>query len=349
MRFNRSSAYIRKGLALTPVKFGISFTATHLNQAGALVHIYTDGSVHLNQGGTEMGQGLYIKVAQIVARELGISLDRVDVSATRTDKVPNASPTAASAGTDMNGMAALDACHRIKQGLIDFACRHFDCQADEISFGDNRVKLKNDSLDFAAFVRLAYLHRIPLSSTGYYRTPKIWYDRDKGRGHPFFYFANGAACTEVSINTLTGEYRVERVDILHDVGDSINPALDIGQIEGGFMQGMGWLTTEELHWNDKGQMLSNGPANYKIPTAFDLPPEFNVRLFDRPNQEATVYRSKAVGEPPLMLAISVWCALRDACASLADYQMNPRLDTPATAERVYWAAQDAMAWSRSRS
>lgn len=342
LEYNNSGGALRRGLALTPVKFGISFTSTHLNQAGALVHIYTDGSVHLSHGGTEMGQGLYIKIAQIVARSLGISLERVMVSATRTDKVPNASPTAASAGTDMNGMAALDACDRIKQRLSEFAGQHFDCDASNVRFADDKIHAGDCSLDFGEFVSLAYMNRVSLSSTGFYKTPKIFFDRDSGQGRPFLYFANGASCAEVLIDTRTGEYRVQRVDILHDVGQSLNPAIDIGQIEGGFIQGMGWLTTEELAWNDRGEVISNGPANYKIPTAFDLPPRFSVELFDRPNHEDTVYRSKAVGEPPLMLPISVWCALRDACASVCDYQFNPDLHTPATPERVYWAVQQAM-------
>ncbi len=339
---NRNAGPLRRGLSLIPVKFGISFTSTHLNQAGALVHIYTDGSVHLNHGGTEMGQGLYIKVAQVVARALGVSIDRVMVSATRTDKVPNTSPTAASAGTDMNGMAALNACEIIMSRLRAFACERFGCTSEQVSFADNQVQVGDKSLGFGEFVSLAYMNRISLSATGFYKTPKIWFDKQKGQGRPFLYFANGAACSQVLIDSRTGEYRVERVDILHDVGSSLNPAIDIGQIEGGFVQGMGWLTTEELKWDDTGRLISNGPANYKIPTAFDVPDAFKVELYDRPNHEHTIYRSKAVGEPPLMLPISVWCALRDACSSLCDYQFNPQLDPPATAERVYWAAQEAL-------
>ncbi len=340
--FNAQGGRLRRGLALTPVKFGISFTTLHLNQAGALVHIYTDGSVHVSHGGTEMGQGLYIKVAQIVARALGVSIDRVMPGATCTDKVPNASPTAASAGTDMNGMAALDACNRIKRDLVSFAAQHFGCDEGEVEFRDDRVFAGSNSLPFGEFVSLAYLNRISLSSTGFYRTPKIHFDRETGQGRPFFYFANGAACSEVLVDTSTGEYRVERVDVLHDVGASLNPAIDLGQIEGAFVQGMGWLTTEELAWNEAGAITSNSPANYKIPTAADIPEHFDVKLFDRPNGEEAIYRSKAVGEPPLMLPISVWCALRDACASLCDYRFNPRMDPPATPERVYWAARQAM-------
>ena len=345
--YNRNAGPLRKGLALTPVKFGISFTSTHLNQAGALVHIYTDGSVHLSHGGTEMGQGLYIKVAQIVARALGVSIERVMISATRTDKVPNTSPTAASAGTDMNGMAALNACDTLLARLREFAAEHFDCVAEDVRFIDDHVHCGSTILGFGEFVSMAYMNRVSLSATGFYKTPKIWFDKEKGQGRPFLYFATGAACSEVLVDSRTGEYRVQRVDILHDVGSSLNPAIDIGQIEGGFVQGMGWLTTEELKWDDAGRLISNGPANYKIPTAFDLPEQFNVALFDRPNHAETIYRSKAVGEPPLMLPVSVWCALRDACASFCDYEFNPRLDPPATSERVYWAIQQAMAGDRT--
>ncbi|MFV8816315.1 xanthine dehydrogenase molybdopterin binding subunit [Haliea sp. E17] len=340
--FNGEGGILRRGLALTPVKFGISFTTTHLNQAGALVHIYTDGSVHVSHGGTEMGQGLYIKVAQIVARALGVSIDRVMPSATRTDKVPNGSPTAASAGTDVNGMAALDACNRIKRGLVEFAGSHFGCDPATVEIRDDHVFAGGHCMPFPEFISLAYLNRVSLSSSGFYRTPKIHFNRETGQGHPFFYFANGAACSEVVVDTSTGEYRVTRVDILHDVGDSLNPAIDIGQIEGGFVQGMGWLTSEELQWDSAGRLTSNSPANYKIPTAADVPAQFNVALFNRPNHAEAVYRSKAVGEPPLVLPVSVWCALRDACASLCDYRFNPRLDPPATPERVYWAVQEAL-------
>lgn len=345
---NRQNPWLKKGLALTPVKFGISFTTAHLNQAGALVHIYTDGSIHLNHGGTEMGQGLYTKVAQIVARGLGVNVDRIMVSATRTDKVPNTSPTAASAGTDLNGMAALDAVAKIKAALFDFAAQHYAVAREKISLHHDQLWLHDKAMAFEEFIRTAYLHRIPLFASGFYRTPKIGYDREQGRGRPFYYFANGAAVAEVVVDVLTGEYKVERVDILHDVGDSINPALDIGQIEGGFVQGMGWLTSEELLWDQDGHILSNSPANYKIPTAGDLPEIFNIALFERPNHEATVYHSKAVGEPPLMLAIAVWCALKDACASLADYQFSPPLAAPATPEQVYKCLQAAISYQARR-
>ncbi len=337
-QFNHKHDYKKRGLALTPVKFGISFTAQHLNQAGALVHIYTDGSIHVNHGGTEMGQGLFTKVAQIVANEFDVDLDTVQVSSTNTEKVPNTSPTAASSGTDLNGKAAQNACLTIKQRLIDFACEQFAVEQAAVRFEQNHVIITTQTGDqefgFGPFVQMAYENRISLSSTGYYKTPKIHYDRDTASGRPFFYFALGAACSEVEIDTLTGEYSVLRTDIIHDVGQSINPAIDIGQIEGGFIQGMGWLTTEELNWDESGRIVSNGPANYKIPTSSDMPPIFNVRLFDRPNDEQTIYNSKAVGEPPLMLGMSVWLALRDAAASVADYKVAPPMDTPATPERV---------------
>lgn len=336
--FNQSNAYTKRGLALTPVKFGISFTAQHLNQAGALVNIYTDGSIHVNHGGTEMGQGLFTKVAQIVANEFDVDLDMVQVSSTNTEKVPNTSPTAASSGTDLNGKAAQNACMTIKQRLVEFACEKFSVNSDAVTFENNHVLIKTDKgveeFGFGPFVEMAYMNRVSLSSTGYYKTPKIYYDHANATGRPFFYFALGAACSEVEIDTLTGEYQVLRTDIIHDVGQSINPAIDIGQIEGGFIQGMGWLTTEELNWDESGRLISNGPANYKIPTSSDMPPIFNVRLFDRANDEHTIYNSKAVGEPPLMLGMSVWLALRDAAASVADYKVAPPLDTPATPERV---------------
>ena len=337
--FNHSSRFIKKGLALTPVKFGISFTAKHLNQAGALLHIYTDGSIQINHGGTEMGQGLHTKIGQIVASAFGVAIDRVMVTSTRTDKVPNTSPTAASSGTDLNGMAAQDACDKIKTDLLAFAIEQFQLTSDQIHFAAGQVQLGSKAMGFAEFIQLAYFNRVALSATGFYRTPKIHYNRETGKGEPFLYFANGAAAAEVMLDTLTGEYRVTRVDILHDVGISINPALDIGQIEGGFIQGMGWLTTEELLWDNKGRVISNSPANYKIPTAFDVPEIFNVALYHQANSEHTIHRSKAVGEPPLMLAISVWSALRDACSSTTQYRFSPRLDTPATPERVYWALQ----------
>ncbi len=348
-QFNATSAFMKKGLALTPVKFGISFTVQYLNQAGALLHIYTDGSIHLNHGGTEMGQGLYIKVAQVVAEAFQVDLDRIQVSAARTDKVPNTSPTAASSGSDLNGMAALDAAETIKARLFEFAQQHYGVIGDSLHFDDNHLCFESEKgaqrIPFPELVQAAYMDRVSLSATGYYRTPKIHYDRTTGKGRPFYYFANGAALSEVLVDTLTGEYKVTRVDILHDVGKSLNPAIDIGQIEGGFAQGMGWLTTEDLCWDDKGRVSSNSPATYKIPTAGDIPTDFRVQLLENsPNQEATIYRSKAVGEPPLMLAISVWSAIRDAIASLANYRFSPPLNTPATPECVWHAVKATEAY-----
>jgi len=338
--FNEKSPIIKRGIALTPVKFGISFTATHFNQAGALVHVYTDGSVHLNHGGTEMGQGLYVKVAQIVAEEFQIDIDQVKITATTTGKVPNTSATAASSGTDLNGMAAQNAARQIKQRLIDFAIDNYEVPESQVEFLPGRVRVGNQEIPFADLVRQAYMARVQLSAAGFYKTPKIHWDRDKGQGRPFYYFAYGAACTEVSIDTLTGEYVIERTDILHETGRSLNRAIDIGQIEGGFVQGMGWLTTEELVWDEKGRLRTHAPSTYKIPLASDRPKIFNVALADwAENREATVHRSKAVGEPPFMLAISVLHALSDAVASVADHRICPRLDAPATPERVLMAVE----------
>ena len=337
--FNQTNPLIKKGLALTPVKFGISFTAKHLNQAGALLHIYTDGSMQINHGGTEMGQGLHTKIQQIVATEFGVPLDAVEVTSTRTDKVPNTSPTAASSGTDINGKAAQNACIEIKSRLATFYAELVAESGNDVSFLDGQVICGKHQIAFTELVQKAYFERISLSASGFYKTPKIHYDRDTGKGRPFFYFSYGAAVSEVTIDCLTGEYCVERVDILHDVGNSINPAIDIGQIEGGFIQGMGWLTTEELLWDDKGKLLSINPATYKIPSIGDTPKVFNVDLYDRPNAEDSIYHSKAVGEPPFMLAMSVWCALKDAISSISDYRSDPHLPPPATPEKVLYAVQ----------
>ncbi|HHJ35167.1 MAG TPA: xanthine dehydrogenase molybdopterin binding subunit [Gammaproteobacteria bacterium] len=339
--FNKINTVFKKGLALTPVKFGISFTVTHLNQAGALIHIYTDGSIHLNHGGTEMGQGLFTKVAQIVANEFQVDIDTINCTATRTDKVPNASPTAASSGSDLNGMAARDAAQKIKRRMVMFAVEHFGVREDEVIFADNQVSIGDEVMRFSEFAQLVYMNRVSLSATGYYRTPKIHYDRETAKGRPFYYYANGAAVSEVLIDTLTGENKVLRVDICQDVGDSINPAIDIGQVEGAFIQGMGWLTTEELVWGEDGRLQTMNMAGYKIPAIGDTPPEFNVELLpDSPNLEATIFHSKAVGEPPLMLAISVWSAIRDAISSIKDYRYSPSLDAPATPERILAACEE---------
>ncbi|MGB5855829.1 MAG: xanthine dehydrogenase molybdopterin binding subunit [Oceanisphaera sp.] len=343
--FNANSPILKKGIAITPVKFGISFTASFLNQGGALIHIYTDGSIHLNHGGTEMGQGLNIKVAQIVAEEFQVDIDRIQITATNTDKVPNTSPTAASSGTDLNGKAAQNAAQTIKLRLIDWAAGHFQVTPEEVVFKNNFVTVRNQILSFPEFVQQAYFNQISLSSTGFYRTPKIFYDHATGSGSPFYYFAYGAACAEVLIDTLTGEYKILRADILHDVGDSLNPAIDIGQVEGAFVQGAGWLTTEELVWNDKGKLMTSGPAGYKIPAIADMPIDFRTKLVEnRKNPEDTVFHSKAVGEPPLMLGISVWCALKDAIASVSDYRKYPHIDSPATPERVLWAVEQMQEW-----
>jgi len=331
--FNASSAVLRRGIAITPVKFGISFTSTLLNQAGALLHVYKDGTVQLNHGGTEMGQGLYIKVAQVVADELAIDIDRIQIMAADTSKVPNASATAASSGSDMNGKAAQKAAARIRARLTEFAARHFAVSEAEVVFRDNAVHAGDQTVSFASLVKLAWAARISLSATGYYRTPKINYDRSTFSGRPFFYFAYGAAVTEVVVDTLTGENRILRVDILHDCGDSLNPAVDLGQVEGGYVQGAGWLTTEELWWNDKGELGTHAPSTYKIPTCSDLAPDFRVELLqNEANREATIFRSKAVGEPPLMLALSVFFALRDAIAD--DLERAPALAAPATPEAI---------------
>jgi xanthine dehydrogenase large subunit len=337
--FNAGSQILKKGLALTPVKFGISFTLIHLNQAGALVHLYTDGSVHLNHGGTEMGQGLYIKVAQVVAEEFGIEPGRVKITATTTGKVPNTSPTAASSGSDLNGMAAKAAAGHIRKRLVEFAAHEWKVKPAQIRFAQGRVIIGNQSIALGDLAKKAHQARISLSSTGFYATPEITWDRDKARGKPFFYFAYGAACAEVTIDTLTGEMRIDRVDILHDVGRSLNPAIDLGQIEGGFVQGAGWLTSEELVFDKHGRLNTHAPSTYKIPCASDVPADFRVNLFASPGNPAdTIYRSKAVGEPPLMLALSVFSAITDAIASLKPGQMPP-LEAPATPEAIMKAVK----------
>jgi xanthine dehydrogenase large subunit len=337
--FNAKNRILKKGLALTPVKFGISFTLIHLNQAGALVHLYTDGSVHLNHGGTEMGQGLYIKVAQVVAEEFGITPDRVKITATTTGKVPNTSPTAASSGSDLNGMAAKEAASQIKKRLIAFAEREWQVAQDQIRFEKGRVIIANQSMTLGELAKRAHQARVQLSATGFYATPNITWNRDKVKGKPFFYFAYGASCSEVTIDTLTGEMRVDRVDILHDVGRSLNPAIDLGQIEGGFVQGMGWLTTEELVFDKEGRLRTHAPSTYKIPCASDVPADFRVKLFASPGNPAnTIYRSKAVGEPPLMLALSVFSAITDAIAALKPGTAPP-LEAPATPEAILRAVK----------
>ncbi|WP_226505687.1 xanthine dehydrogenase molybdopterin binding subunit [Pseudomonas sp. MWU16-30317] len=339
-QYNAHSPILKKGLALTPVKFGISFTASFLNQAGALIHIYTDGSIHLNHGGTEMGQGLNVKVAQVVAEVFQVDIERIQITATNTDKVPNTSPTAASSGADLNGKAAQNAAQTLKQRLVEFAARHYRVSEEDVEFRNGHVRVREELLSFETLVQQAYFAQVSLSSTGFYKTPKIFYDRSQARGRPFYYFAYGAACAEVIVDTLTGEYKMLRTDILHDVGASLNPAIDIGQVEGGFIQGMGWLTTEELVWNSKGKLMTSGPASYKIPAVADMPIDLRVTLVEnRKNPEDTVFHSKAVGEPPFMLGIAAWCAIKDAVASLGDYRLQPDIDAPATPERVLWGCE----------
>ncbi|MGY0615299.1 xanthine dehydrogenase molybdopterin binding subunit [Vibrio sp. FJH11] len=347
-QWNQSHPVLKKGLALTPLKFGIAFTATHLNQAGALIHVYTDGTLQVSHGGTEMGQGLHTKIQQIVAQSFGIDINKVLVTSTRTDKVPNTSPTAASSGADLNGMAAHNAAITIKQRLLDFACEHYQVEEADIINGE-LVGIESSAkyqkpVSWAELVQLAYMNRISLSASGFYQTPKIGYDRATATGRPFFYFALGASCSEVTIDTLTGEMRVEKVDILHDVGNSLNPAIDKGQIEGAFIQGLGWLTTEELVWGENGHLLSNSPMNYKIPTIGDYPKQMHIDLYEQANPEYSIYRSKAVGEPPFMHANSVWCAIYDAVASLSQHQCAPALHAPATGEEILNACEHQQQW-----
>ncbi len=339
--FNSSHTVLKKGIALMPVKFGISFNLPALNQAGALVHVYTDGSVHLNHGGTEMGQGLFIKVAQVVASVFQIDVDNIGISATRTDKVPNTSATAASAGSDLNGMAAYNAASEIRTRMSGVAADHFGVPPETVEFRQNRVYAGNESLSFAEVAQEAWRQRVSLSATGYYRTPEIHWDGEAMTGHPFYYFTYGACISEVVIDTLTGEMRVLAADILQDCGKSLNPAIDLGQIEGAFVQGMGWVTTEELVWDAGGHLRTHGPSTYKIPGSRDVPPWFKVHILDdAPNRVPTIGLSKAIGEPPLMLAISVWLAVRDAVARTTGIRRPFRLDVPATPEAILAALDD---------
>ncbi|MDF2466933.1 MAG: xdhB [Ramlibacter sp.] len=333
-QWNAHSPVIKRGIALTPVKFGISFTATFFNQAGALVHVYTDGSVQVNHGGTEMGQGLNTKVAQIVADELGIPFERVRCTASDTSKVPNASATAASSGTDLNGRAAQFAARQVRERLASFISQRQHCDPKKVIFAHGQVSSPDAAISWEQLIDDAYKARVQLWSDGFYKTPKIHYDKHTLTGRPFYYFSYGAACSEVAIDTLTGESRLLKVDILHDVGTPINPAIDMGQIEGGFIQGVGWLTTEQLVWDGKGYLATHAPSTYKIPATGDVPEHFNIELWPEPNREDNVFGSKAVGEPPFMLAISVWEALRDAAAAARGGKAGVRMDAPATAETV---------------
>jgi xanthine dehydrogenase large subunit len=334
-QFNASSAVLKKGLALTPVKFGISFNVNHFNQAGALVHVYTDGSILVNHGGTEMGQGLNTKVAMVVAHELGVSLARVRCTATDTEKVANTSATAASTGADLNGKAAQDAARHVRERLAACAARRHGGVASDVRFADDKVHVNGRVIAFDTLVGEAYIDREQLWSDGFYATPGLSWNRETMTGHPFYYFAYGAAASEVIVDTLTGEWKLLRADVLHDVGRSLNPALDIGQVEGAFIQGMGWLTMEELVWHPKtGLLLTHAPSTYKIPTANDTPPHFDVRLFDNANVQDSIHRSKAVGEPPLLLPFSVLLAIRDAVSAAGEHRVQPRLMAPATSEAI---------------
>jgi len=349
--FNASHPVLKRGLGLFPLKFGISFNLPHMNQAGALVHVYTDGSIRLNHGGTEMGQGLFIKVAQVVAEVFKVDIDRIRPSATSTAEVPNTSPTAASTGSDLNGWAAWEAANIIKQRMTAYAAEHFGVAQDDIAFADGNVRIakpgSNQVFSFGELAKLCWLGRVSLSSTGFYKTPKIHWDPVAMRGRPFFYFSFGAAMAEVAIDALTGESRVLRADLVQDCGESLNPAIDLGQIEGAFVQGQGWLTCEELWWDAKGRLKTMGPSTYKIPGSRDVPPVFNVRMLaNAPSREATIFRSKAVGEPPLMLATAVWTALKDAIGAATDRRAPVRLDAPATPERVLAAIVKARTAAR---
>ena len=341
--FNAGSPILKKGLAITPVKFGIAFNVNHLNQAGALVHVYVDGSVLVNHGGTEMGQGLNTKVAQVVAHELGISLCCVRCTATDTGKVANTSATAASTGSDLNGKAAQDAANQIRQRLAAFVAGRYGGSAEAVSFSDNKIHVNGMSHAFAEIIGQAYLSRVQLWSDGFYATPNLQWDAATMTGHPFSYFAYGAAVSEVVIDTLTGEWKLLRADVLHDAGQSLNPAIDIGQVEGGFIQGMGWLTTEELFWNKDGKLMTHAPSTYKIPTVSDCPADFRVQLFNNRNVTDSIHRSKAVGEPPLLLPFSVFFAIRDAVASVANYRINPPMNAPATSEEILHAIEAVQA------
>ena len=350
--FNAANPVLKRGLGLFPLKFGISFNLPHMNQAGALVHVYTDGSIRLNHGGTEMGQGLFIKVAQVVAEVFQVDVDRIRPSATSTAEVPNTSPTAASTGSDLNGWAAWDAANTIRSRMVAFAAEHFGVAEADIAFADGTVRIakpgSNQVLTFGELARLCWLGRVSLSATGYYKTPKIHWDPVAMHGRPFFYFSFGAAMAEVAIDTLTGESRVLRADLVQDCGQSLNPAIDLGQIEGAFVQGQGWLTCEELWWDAKGRLRTAGPSTYKIPGSRDVPPLFNVKLLDNaPSREATIFRSKAVGEPPLMLATAVWTALKDAIGAVGGGKVAVRLDAPATPERVLAAVEQVRRKART--
>jgi xanthine dehydrogenase large subunit len=342
VEFNVTHKHRKRGIAITPVKFGISFTATSFNQAGALVLIYRDGSVQVNHGGTEMGQGLHTKIRQIAAQSLGVPLTAIRIMSTRTDKVPNTSATAASAGSDLNGAAVVDACNRIQATLLPAAASMLECTADAVRFDNGQVYAEGTerSMEFVKVIEAAYRQRLPLFAHGYYRTPEIHYNPATGQGRPFYYFAYGAAVAEVELDGFTGDTQILRVDILEDAGNSLSPIVDLGQIEGGFMQGAGWLTLEELVWDKQGKLATNSASTYKLPSWSELPPVFNVRLLERAAEPGVVYGSKAVGEPPLMLAISVREAIREAVAAFGSGGIV-EMDAPSTPERIFFAIERA--------
>ena len=334
-KFNLKNKYLKKGLAITPVKFGISFTTRHLNQAGALVHIYyADGSIHVTTGAVEMGQGTYTKIAQLVANEFGLPFNKIKVSSTRTDKVPNTSASAASSTTDLNGAAAINAVNKIKENLALFVKRKYKVKSDKPVYRNSMVKFKGKTFLFNSLVKEAYLNRVSLSSSGFYSTPKIHFNNKTFLGRPFLYFCYGAAVSEVLVDTLTGENKILRVNILHDHGRAINPAIEKGQIEGGFVQGAGWLTIEEVNWKSNGELTTHSPSTYKIPAVNDMPEKFNVEIYKNLNKENVVNKSKTTGEPPLMLAMSVFFAIKDAIASVRNYTKIPKLNSPATPEAI---------------
>ncbi len=348
--YNRKHEFVKRGISLTPVKFGISFTTAFLNQAGALVHIYNDGTIAVNHGGTEMGQGLNTKIHGIAADEFGVSPEFIKISATNTSKVPNTSATAASSGSDLNGMAVKNAIDKLKSRLAEVALEELKSKlktesisADQILFSENSVFATPNpetKIPFDELVKKAYLNQVSLSATGFYKTPGIFYDRELGKGNPFYYYAYGMSVSEVEVDVLTGVSKLLRTDILHDVGDSLNPEIDLGQIEGGFIQGAGWVTTEEIKWDKKGHLLTHSPDTYKIPTINDIPRHFNVELLEGYPNEGTIRKSKAVGEPPLMLAFSVWLAIKDAVSAVENHEFEPAFSLPATAEVILLSIEE---------
>ncbi len=339
-KFNSKNKYLKKGIAITPVKFGISFTTTFLNQAGSLVHIYNDGSVHLNHGGIEMGQGTHTKIAQLVANRLGLEFNKIKITSTRTDKVPNTSASAASATTDLNGAAVLNAIDKIKENINKYVKDKYKISVKNVVYRNGKIIFKNKQFKFKDLIMEAYLNRIHLSSSGFYKTPKIFFDKKNFKGRPFYYFVYGASISEVIVDTLTGENKLLQVDILQDVGKSINEAIDFGQIEGGFIQGAGWLTIEEVNWNSIGKLTTHSPSTYKIPSVNDMPKNFNVKIFkEGVNKENVVNKSKTTGEPPLMLAMSNFFAIKNAISNISQNKNKIQLDAPATPEKILMAIE----------